>query len=65
MRLVIKFGGTSVGNPDAIRQAAAIAHGLRQDGQEVIVVTSAMSGVTDLLLARRPSSTSRQGRGTP
>ena len=50
MRLVIKFGGTSVGNAAAIRQAAAIAHDLRRDGHEVIVVTSAMSGVTDLLL---------------
>jgi aspartate kinase len=51
MRLVIKFGGTSVGTADAIRQAAAISAGLRQQGHDVVVVTSAMSGVTDLLLA--------------
>jgi aspartate kinase len=51
VRVVIKFGGTSVGTAAAIRQAAAIAHGLKQEGHEVVVVTSAMSGVTDLLLA--------------
>jgi aspartate kinase len=50
VRLVIKFGGTSVGSASAIRQAASIAHGLRLEGNEVVVVTSAMSGVTDLLL---------------
>jgi aspartate kinase len=51
VRLVIKFGGTSVGNAAAIRQAATIAHDLRREGHEVAVVTSAMSGVTDWLLA--------------
>lgn len=49
-RLVIKFGGTSVGSAKAIAQAAAIASSLRKDGHQVIVVTSAMSGVTDALL---------------
>jgi aspartate kinase len=51
MRLVLKFGGTSVGSADAIRQAAAIVAGLRQQGHDLLVVSSAMSGVTDLLLA--------------
>ena len=51
MRLVLKFGGTSVGSADAIRQAAAVAAHHRDAGHEVVVVTSAMSGVTDLLLA--------------
>jgi aspartate kinase len=51
VRLVIKFGGTSVGNAVAIRQAAGIAHDLKRGGHDVVVVTSAMSGVTDLLLA--------------
>lgn len=50
-RLVLKFGGTSVGSAAAITQAAGVAAGLRRDGHEVVVVTSAMSGVTDLLLA--------------
>lgn len=51
MRLVIKFGGTSVGNADAIRQAASITADLRRQGHEVLAVSSAMSRVTDSLLA--------------
>jgi aspartate kinase len=50
MRLVIKFGGTSVGSSAAIARAARIAADLRQAGHTVAVVTSAMSGVTDALL---------------
>lgn len=49
-RLVLKFGGTSVGSAAAMRQAAAIVCDQRAQGDEVAVVTSAMSGVTDLLL---------------
>lgn len=49
-RLVLKFGGTSVGSAAAMRQAAAIVCDQRTQGHEVAVVTSAMSGVTDLLL---------------
>jgi aspartokinase/homoserine dehydrogenase 1 len=48
--LVIKFGGTSVGSAAAIGQAAQITAALRAEGRAVIVVTSAMSGVTDALL---------------
>ena len=50
-RLVVKFGGTSVGSADAMMQAAGIAVALAEDGHHVAVVTSAMSGVTDALLA--------------
>jgi aspartokinase/homoserine dehydrogenase 1 len=49
-RLVIKFGGTSVGTAQAIGQAADIASTLRRERYDLIVVTSAMSGVTDALL---------------
>jgi bifunctional aspartokinase / homoserine dehydrogenase 1 len=49
-RLIIKFGGTSVGTADAIQQAASIAATLRRQDHHIIVVTSAMSGVTDMLL---------------
>ena len=49
-RLVIKFGGTSVGSGQAIASAAGIAADLRRAGHPVVVVTSAMSGVTDALL---------------
>ncbi|HZY42000.1 MAG TPA: aspartate kinase [Anaerolineae bacterium] len=48
--LVMKFGGTSVGNADAIRQSADIVLAARKDWSRVVVVVSAMSGVTDALL---------------
>jgi bifunctional aspartokinase / homoserine dehydrogenase 1 len=50
MRLVVKFGGTSVGSGIAIKQAAGIVAELQDKGHELLVVTSAMSGVTDGLL---------------
>lgn len=55
-RLVIKFGGTSVGSATAIACAARIAAGLRAEGYELIVVTSAMSGVTDMLIGGAASA---------
>ncbi len=48
--LVMKFGGTSVGSADALAQAIQIVKDARADFVRVIVVTSAMSGVTNLLL---------------
>ena len=47
----MKFGGTSVGSADRIRQAAAIVHQHVQRGDEVVVVVSALSKVTDLILS--------------
>lgn len=49
--LLLKFGGTSIGNPEAMRQAAEIIHAQRQNWDRIIVVVSAMSGVTNKLLA--------------
>ena len=49
--LVLKFGGTSVGSAEAMGKAADIVRDLRTQGDDVAVVTSAMSGVTDLLLS--------------
>jgi aspartate kinase len=47
---VMKFGGTSVGDASCMRRTAEIiAHGARNG--RVVVVTSAMSGVTNRLLA--------------
>ena len=46
--IVLKFGGTSVGDPDRVREAAAIA--MLQPAPRVVVV-SAASGVTNHLLA--------------
>jgi bifunctional aspartokinase / homoserine dehydrogenase 1 len=51
VRLVIKFGGTSIGSADAIHRAASLARDIRAQGHELVVVSSAMSGITDLLLA--------------
>lgn len=49
-RLVMKFGGTSVGNAAAISALAAITREQLHTWQQVVVVVSAMSGVTDMLL---------------
>ncbi len=48
--LVMKFGGTSVGSVDALTKATQIIKDSREDYPRVVVITSAMSGVTDLLL---------------
>ena len=48
--LVMKFGGTSVGSAEALVSARQIIRDVKQDWARVAVVTSAMSGVTDLLL---------------
>ena len=48
--LVMKFGGTSVGSAYAMGQMAAIVRNSRQDWPRVVVVVSALTKVTDLLL---------------
>jgi aspartokinase/homoserine dehydrogenase 1 len=48
--LVMKFGGTSVGTPDAMAQAVAIVRQTRIEWPRLVVVISALSGVTNLLL---------------
>ncbi|MGH9314117.1 MAG: lysine-sensitive aspartokinase 3 [Vicinamibacterales bacterium] len=51
-KIVMKFGGTSVADADAIRRLIAIARAARErSGTPPVVVVSAMSGVTDRLLA--------------
>ena len=57
--LVMKFGGTSVGSVDALTQATQIIKDAREEYPRVVVVTSAMSGVTDLLL--KSASLAAQG----
>ncbi|MBN1309952.1 MAG: aspartate kinase [Anaerolineae bacterium] len=48
--LVMKFGGTSVGSIDAIKNVIQIVRQARRDGvEQIAVVVSAMSGVTDKL----------------
>jgi len=48
--LVMKFGGTSVGSVDALGSVIQIIRDAKKDWSRVVVVTSAMSGVTNLLL---------------
>ena len=56
--LVMKFGGTSVGSPAAIDQAARIVMEQKARWEQVVVVVSAMAGVTDaLLLGSRRAAT--------
>ncbi len=52
--LVMKFGGTSVGNGERISNAARIVLG--HCDRSPVVVTSAMTGVTDALLALAASA---------
>ncbi len=55
MRLVMKFGGTSVGDGQRIKNAAGLVCADAARGHRIAVVVSAMSGVTDALIraARR------------
>src|SRR5215216_3726054 len=48
--LVMKFGGTSVGSVEALTKATQIIKNARDEYSRLVVITSAMSGVTDLLL---------------
>ncbi len=47
---VLKFGGTSVGSVDAFRRVVAILQQTVGQDEQVIAVTSAMSGTTDVLI---------------
>jgi len=46
----MKFGGTSVGSPEAIMQTAQIVASYSADWPQIVVVVSAMSGVTNALI---------------
>ncbi len=47
--IVQKFGGTSVGNPDKIKQVARRVLKKKNEGHQMVVVLSAMSGETNRL----------------
>jgi aspartate kinase len=51
-RIVQKYGGTSVGDIDRIKHVAERIKATRDEGNEVVVVVSARSGVTNELIAR-------------
>src|SRR5689334_13316328 len=50
MLIVQKYGGTSVANPERIRNVAARVAQYHAQGDQIVVVVSAMSGVTDNLI---------------
>ena len=56
--IVQKYGGTSVGNPERIRNVAKRLLETQREGNSVVAIVSAMSGVTDSLikLAKEVSS---------
>ena len=60
---IAKFGGTSVINPERMEAAVGIVTDdvARQQGGQVVVVTSALGGVTDLLLAALRAAADRTG----
>jgi len=49
--LILKFGGTSVGNTQAFTQVTEIVSRARARDNHVVVVTSAMKGVTNTLIS--------------
>ena len=59
--IVQKFGGTSVANAEKIRAAARRAIRAQQNGNQVVMVVSAMGHQTDVLvdLAEARSPTTR------
>ena len=62
MRLTMKFGGTSVGSAQRIAAVAGLVGEAAQQGHQVAVVVSAMSGVTDALI--RAARTAAEGDPT-
>lgn len=55
-RIVVKFGGTSVGNLDRVRLGARAVYGEFQRGNQVAVVVSAMGHTTDALIKAAKAS---------
>ncbi|MDK1028017.1 MAG: aspartate kinase [Anaerolineae bacterium] len=51
LTLIMKFGGTSVGSVEAIQNIIRITASVRTDFERIVLVASAMSGVTNQLLA--------------
>lgn len=59
--IVMKFGGTSLGDGEAINRAVDIVIQSLKDKGQVVVVVSAMSGVTDTLLSAATSAAQGDG----
>ena len=50
--VVLKFGGTSVGSIQKIKKVAEIIKEFKKKNYKIIVISSAMSGVTNNLIKR-------------
>ena len=57
--IVQKYGGTSVGDVDRIKNVARRIQAVRAEGHSLVVVVSARSGVTNELIARAKAITDR------
>jgi aspartate kinase len=57
MLLIMKFGGTSVGSAERVAQAADLVCARTAGGAQVVVVTSAMSGITNELVEAAENAT--------
>ena len=64
-RLVMKFGGTSVGDVDRIARVARIVATERKPGRGLAVVVSAMAGETDRLVKLARGAAGEGGNGAP
>jgi aspartate kinase len=62
MRIVSKFGGTSVGSGDRMARAADSVAAAVEAGHEIAVVVSAMGATTDFLLEEMKFDASEQDR---
>ena len=49
MKIVMKFGGSSVADGDKLRRVGTIVRKFHKENNQLVIVTSAMSGVTDSL----------------
>lgn len=63
--IVQKYGGTSVGSPERVMAAAKRVAQSRAEGEDVVVVTSAMGGDTDRLLGLADSVAPGAARTSP
>jgi aspartokinase/homoserine dehydrogenase 1 len=61
--MVLKFGGTSVGTPQAIEKIIGIVTDEKHSGRTVALVVSAFSGVTDALIGAGRAAERGSGEG--
>ncbi|QXD15335.1 aspartate kinase [Rhodocaloribacter litoris] len=62
---VLKFGGTSVGSAEPLRRVVSITAQACSDGYRPVLVVSALSGVTDALVAGWPEAALEPGARPP